>query len=260
MLSIWKIYVILISYQRGDHYDPSRKVKKLRDKSNMTQRELVEKTNLPVRSIINYENGLREPNAKALVALEEIFRVSGAYLLGYTDQKNNFDYNLNEKIQNLVDRYSELDERGRATVLRCIEEQYRLSNHYIEPEKPHTLWLRISEQSASAGTGIYLGPDAFSEIEVLENELASQADFAVPISGDSMEPKFHDGDVVLVRAEPAEIGDIAVVLLQGEGYIKQLGKRALISLNSAYDPIPCDDSFRVCGKVIGVLDPDWIQP
>lgn len=236
------------------------RLKMLRRKSNMTQKELAEKSNLPIRSIINYENGLREPNAKALVALEEIFHVSGAYLLGYTNQKNNSHYTLNENAQALLNIFSDLDERGRATVLHCSEEQRRLSNLHVEIEKPRTLWLRISEQAASAGTGIYLGPDAFSEIEVLENRLTSQADFAVPVSGDSMLPEFRNGDIVLIRTESAEIGDVAIVLLQGEGYIKKLGKHALLSLNPDYDPIPYDESLRVCGKVIGILDPSWIQP
>ena len=225
-------------------------------------------THLSYSSIVSYENGNREPNARAMATLEKFFGVTGEYLLCLTNENTPIpetpsappSCSLTQEFANILSLYADLDQRGQATVMNCLKEQHRLTNHYIEPEKPHTLWLRISEQSASAGTGIYLGPDAFSEIEVLENELTSQADFAVPVSGDSMAPKYHDGDVVLVRAEPAEIGDIAVVLLQGEGYIKKLGKRALISLNSAYDPIPCDDSFRVCGKVIGTLDPDWIQP
>ena len=45
-------------------------LKKLRKEKGLTQKELAEKAGLPLRSIINYENEIREPNAKALVALE----------------------------------------------------------------------------------------------------------------------------------------------------------------------------------------------
>lgn len=235
------------------------RLKMLRNEADMTQKALSEKTGLPLRSIINYENGIREPNARALVALETAFSVSGAYLLGYTNSRDRSNNSLSKDVQKIVSDYSSLDQRGQATVLNCLQEQCRLSNLCIEPEKPRTIQLRISEQAASAGTGIYLGPDAFLERSVIDNVLTQRADFAVPVSGDSMEPQFCNGDLALVSTEPSEIGDIVVVFLQGEGYIKKLGKNELISFNPKYKPIPLDDSLRVCGKVIGILDPDWIQ-
>ena len=81
--------------------------------------------------------------------------------------------------------------------------------------------------------------------------------FAVPVSGDSMEPKFHDGDIALVNFEPAEPGDIVVVTMDGLGYIKKLGDGVLLSLNKKYKPIPMKEDMRVNGKVIGILDPEW---
>lgn len=57
-------------------------LKTLRKNAGLTQRELAEKVELPLRSIINYENGLRTPNSSAMAALERFFHVSGDYLLG----------------------------------------------------------------------------------------------------------------------------------------------------------------------------------
>ena len=52
------------------------RLKELRQKANITQKELSEKTNISLRSIINYENNLREPNSRAMAALERYFGVT----------------------------------------------------------------------------------------------------------------------------------------------------------------------------------------
>lgn len=63
-------------------------LKTLRKEKKITQKELSKCTGIPLRSIVNYENGLREPNSKAMATLEDFFGVSGAYLRGETDQKD----------------------------------------------------------------------------------------------------------------------------------------------------------------------------
>lgn len=72
-----------------------------------------------------------------------------------------------------------------------------------------------------------------------------------------MEPKFHDGDIVLVDFEPVEEGDVALVTMDGLGYIKKIGTGELISFNHKYPSIPMDESIRVNGKIIGIFDPSW---
>ena len=62
------------------------RLKELRQKANITQKELSEKTNISLRSIINYENNLREPNSRAMAALERYFGVTGDYLRGGVDR------------------------------------------------------------------------------------------------------------------------------------------------------------------------------
>lgn len=119
--------------------------------------------------------------------------------------------------------------------------------------------FRNSEQPASAGTGTYLGPEAFETIMVQENDLTKRASFGVPVSGDSMEPRYHDKDILIVeRAEELESGEIGIFTLKGEGYVKKLSCGELISLNPEYPPIPMDESISLNGRVIGVLKPDWV--
>ena len=114
-------------------------------------------------------------------------------------------------------------------------------------------------QSASAGKGTYLGPEVFQTVYVLDNDMTRHTAFAVPVAGDSMEPKYHDGDILLIANEPLEVGDIGLFTMDGCGYVKKLGNNELISLNHKYEALPMNDSIRCNGKVIAVLNPEWIK-
>lgn len=60
----------------------SDKLKLLRLAQGLSQAELAEKIGLSMHSINSYESDRREPNSKAMAALERYFNVSGAYLRG----------------------------------------------------------------------------------------------------------------------------------------------------------------------------------
>lgn len=62
------------------------RIKELRKVFGLTQRQLSAETQIAFQSIVNYENGRREPNSKAMAALEQYFNVTGAYLRGETDE------------------------------------------------------------------------------------------------------------------------------------------------------------------------------
>lgn len=84
---------------------------------------------------------------------------------------------------------------------------------------------------------------------------AEKADFAVRVRGDSMIPTFNDDDIVFVKKQPVEIGEIGVFQMDGEGYIKELGDKELISHNPEYPPIPATDDLSCKGKVLGIAEP-----
>lgn len=86
--------------------------------------------------------------------------------------------------------------------------------------------------------------------------------FALQIKGNSMEPKFSEGDVVIVRKqEDVDNGDIAIVLVNGnEATVKKIkkfdGGINLIPTNSEYEVITytADEieklPVRIIGKVV----------
>lgn len=74
----------------------SLRMKQLRKEYGYTQKELSDITGISLKSIINYENKVREPNSKAMAALENAFNVSGSYLRGETDEKDQMAWDDSE--------------------------------------------------------------------------------------------------------------------------------------------------------------------
>lgn len=101
------------------------------------------------------------------------------------------------------------------------------------------------------------------DTEEISEEMAKTGEFfGLQINGDSMEPKFSKGDVVIVRKQDdAESGDIVIAMVNGDdATCKRLKKYqegiALISTNLAYDPMYFSNKeieekpVRIIGKVV----------
>ena len=119
-----------------------------------------------------------------------------------------------------------------------------------------TLLSSFILQKASAGYGQYVD-DADIEMVYVKESVPENAGFGIHVSGDSMEPKFHNGDLVWVeKKDTLNSGDIGVFYLDGNIYIKRLeygnGMPCLKSLNRKYKAIPIRDTsvFTVWGKVL----------
>lgn len=101
------------------------------------------------------------------------------------------------------------------------------------------------------------------DYEEIDEEMARRGEFfALRIKGDSMEPRFAEGDVVIVRKqETAESGDIVVALVNGDSAtIKKLKRHqdgiTLVPTNLAYEPMYYSNEeimelpIHILGKVV----------
>ena len=94
-----------------------------------------------------------------------------------------------------------------------------------------------------AGVPIEAIEDILDYEEITEEMAAKGEHFALKVKGDSMEPVFYAGDIVIVRQQPtADSGDIVIALVNGdESTIKKLkitdGGLMLIPANPAYEPM-----------------------
>ena len=116
--------------------------------------------------------------------------------------------------------------------------------------------ISLYDLPVSAGVGEFLSESTGTEIFIPDSPKTQEADYALRIAGDSMEPKYHSGDVLLVEnCDFVEEGELGIFVLDGSGYFKKYGGDRLISLNTAYAPIMLKDFEQItcCGRVVGKL-------
>jgi phage repressor protein C with HTH and peptisase S24 domain len=114
--------------------------------------------------------------------------------------------------------------------------------------------VSLYDLPVSAGVGVFLDSAGTDEIVIPDNERTKDADFALRISGNSMEPKYHDGDVLLVaNSDSVEVGELGIFVLDGNGYFKIYGGDRLVSMNSTYGDILLRDfeNISCVGRVVG---------
>lgn len=183
------------------------RLKELREKHGMNMREAAAALGYKYMTYVNYEKGDRQLYPEQLIKIADFYEVSIDYLLGRDDRTVVIRSPLDEK-------YEALDERGRKVVDAVIEVE---SGEKVVP-LPKRETKIIPLFVAAAGPGEPPSQDGFDDYEV---DAESDAKFAVKISGDSMEPHLHDGDVVLCKRKRPEIGDLAVIMVNGLIYLKQ---------------------------------------
>lgn len=123
----------------------------------------------------------------------------------------------------------------------------------------HKKLIKLFDMAVCAGNGDYLGDDDLSS-ENIETD-APNADYALKISGKSMEPTIKDGSIILVKkTEAAENGQIVVVNIDGESMVKRYmetdGHAFLQPDNTDYERIYIDENkhVHIQGIVINTTD------
>ena len=204
-------------------------------------------------SISNWKNGA-SPNSDIVAKLSVRLNVSTDELI-FGEKKSP---SLPDDEQELLNYYKTLPDWeqqrliGRAATLSEIYKEQVRALDPIQLIPTYYISNRVS-----AGFGEYLEDyEQGKTVYVPDTPESRKADFVLTVSGDSMEPKFHDGDNILVRSQPTvEVGQIGIFDVDGEGYIKKLGDGQLISLNHKYPNIPLKDRYAKCfGLVLGTTE------
>ena len=227
-------------------------VKYFRLQKNLTMEELAKKLGKAKSSISKWESGERSPKIYEIEEIAEFFGVEpNVMMFGFGKVKSTSTTKqildsvfskLEEPRQDKVVAYakSELDEQNKVT---------EIADYQIEKEYPYY------DDAVSAGTGQYIGT---SQRETITLPVEFDADYVVPVNGDSMEPEYHDGDYIFIESTVnLNDGEIGVFELYGDTYVKQLiledDHAYLHSLNKKYKDmlVDADSDFRVLGRVVG---------
>lgn len=222
------------------------------DKQGTSVTSLLDKFTTSRSAITAWKKGNINTDVLSKIATE--LNVSLDFLLtGY--EKSSPAEQLTADEQRLLTYYKKLSDIDKGIVIGRAE---LLAEQAEKPseEPKNTVFIEYYSLPVSAGTGVDLDGCEKGMLEVKEDPLTLKANFALRVSGNSMEPVFKNGDIVLIASQPSvEIGEIGIFILNGEGYIKKFGGDCLISLNPDYDDIPLNkyDSIYCRGKVIGTV-------
>ena len=231
-------------------------IKELRKSKDYSADYVAEKIDIPAGSYKKYESGILNPGVPVVIKLADFYGVSTDYLLGRTDIKAMAGTTPAEQLdvtaaeQEIIRRYAEFPEEVRLLLLETIRKLVGLPDA-PEDLRPVIVFTRCHRMKASAGMGYDLdNADEWRDVRIYDCPEAYQADFAVEVDGDSMEPDYHDGDIVFVKlSEDVPVGAVGLFIHDGRGYIKERGEKYLISRNPDYPDI--HGECRTVGVVIG---------
>ena len=197
------------------------------------------------KAISTWEKNTAEPSASVLLLLCKLLNITDIYREHFGENPDNPLSILNDEGKKKAIEYVDLlKASGKYEPVQAVIIPFRRS-------------IKLFDIPASAGTGSFLDGENYTLLDVGE-EVPTNADFGIRISGDSMEPQFINGQIVWVhQQESLSTGEIGIFYLNGNAYCKKLIDDAdglfLISLNTKYEPIPVTEtaSFKVFGKVVG---------
>ena len=272
------------------------RIKERRKAAKLTQAQLGDMVGVARSTVCSWEKNVFKPDIELIQDIARALNTRAAYLLEYDDDPEDYEtmldtadipldvtnkfagdaeaqirsrravdedvmreaaQRLSSKEDGYIKKYRALDEHGKQAVNAIIDVEHARMTMLSRSEDKIVLFP-VSELPASAGLGVYIGPDTFDYAQVRESALPAGAAFGVPVRGDSMEPQYHDGDILIVSKQLPALGDIGVFVMEGEGYVKKLGEDHLISLNPSYPPLPITEDIHFCGKVVGTLNKNQI--
>lgn len=191
-------------------------IKKYREEHDkMSYRAFAALVGLSPQYVINLEKGLNN-DGKPLSATMETYAkiargigISETELLLMLDDNVRINPDLSNREVVLVQKFRIADEETKQAAEAALD-GVSLRKTKIIP----LFGSAFAAGSFEPGTQA----EPFVDYEV---DADSKAEFAVRISGDSMEPELHDGEIALCRKRNPNDGEIIVCLVNGSFYVKQ---------------------------------------
>lgn len=253
------------------------RVRELCDDHGTTPEALARELGMSPSSIRKWN--VTVPSVDKVKSVAEYFDVSIDYLIGSTDipitadrlaLDDDFIQIIREQVTSdsasvrsfpkfrldalrVATRWQNLDDGGRKTALAVIgAEEDRLRS--VEKENARKI-IPLFGNSFAAGIG---EPDFGNALEEYEVNADCDADFAVKVNGESMEPYLHDGQIALGKKGFPKIGDIVAIMVDGAFYVKQFvsdnyNNIYLLSLNRMYPDVPVMASSNSTIRCFGII-------
>ena len=224
-------------------YQPE-KLKARRKELKLTQKEIAEQLGISFQAYSAWERGIKEPSKEKVGQLENILKVPKGY---FTQTE-------------IVRLYNSLSTKGKEKVVLYARNLAREE----QTQKKTTISVQLYEyrvyERMSAGIGASVYDDQNFDTVYFNEELAH--DFASWVSGNSMEPKYQNGSVALIRETGFDYdGAVYAVVCNNQTYIKRVYREEnglrLVSINPKYKDIfiSYEEDPRIVGIIVGNFVP-----
>ena len=224
-------------------YQPA-KLRARRKELKLTQKEIAEQLGISFQAYSAWERGIKEPSQEKVAQLENVLKVAKGYFT---------------QIE-IVRLYNSLSNKGKEKVVlyaRNLAQEEQAQKVKTMPERLYE--YRVYERM-SAGIGASVYDDRNFDTVYFNEELAH--DFASWVSGDSMEPKYQNGSVALIRETGFDYdGAVYAVVCNNQTYIKRVYREEnglrLVSINPKYKDIfiSYEEDPRIVGIIVGNFVP-----
>jgi putative transcriptional regulator len=211
-------------------YQPE-KLKTRRKELKMTQKDIADQLGISYQAYSAWERGVKEPSKEKVNRLEQLLKVPKGY---FTEIE-------------IVRLYNTLSNKGKNQVVEYARDLLQKEKTQQVISVSEKLYKYHVYEKMSAGIGASVYDDQNYDTVYFNKELAH--DFASWVYGDSMEPKYHDGSVALIRETSFDYdGAVYAVVWNFQTFIKKVSREEeglrLVSINKAYKDIyiPYDEN------------------
>ena len=229
-----------------------------RERQGLEQKAFAGLIGVTANAASNWERGRSRPDVNLLPAICRALEITLYDLYG---EKMPVD-RMDEREKKLVEGYRALNAGNRYAVDKTVE---TLGLVQRAGNRPGIRELLYFERSLAAGFG---DPTEFEQeaepIWLYASPEVDRADYVFSVNGDSMEPEFRSGDLVLVQklsgSSSLRFGEIGAFIVGNETYIKEYREDGLHSLNQNYEVLRFADEEPVylIGRVLGIASPEEI--
>lgn len=224
-------------------YQPE-KLKARRKELKMIQKDIADQLGISYQAYSAWERGVKAPSKDKVKQLEKILKVPKGY---FTEIE-------------IVRLYNTLSNKGKNQVVEYARDLMQKEKTQQVISVSENLYEYHVYEKMSAGIGASVYDDRNYDTVYFNEELAH--DFASWVSGDSMEPKYQNGSVALIRETGFDYdGAVYAVICNSQTYIKRVYREEdglrLVSINPKYKDIfiSYDEDPRVVGIIVGNFMP-----
>lgn len=242
----------------------SANLNKILSERNYKQAELSRATGIPASTLTGYVKGTSLPIPGNVQKIADFFGLLKSDLDPRFSSNNNETTSTTlQRIQKVVDQ---LEDPRKLNVLtyseKQLDEQEKAKREVSEKVVPLYDVVTVSETAAASGFGRGFGYDDSDRETIQVDERPPRHDIATRVSGDSMEPDYHDGDILYLvdKGLTTYNGELAVIAYGDRSYFKKIytekGRLRLVSLNDKYEDIilefpPAEDTHIKIFAVVG---------